>query len=67
MVISVFEIVCGMYYPVCGMMYTRDILPIGKSSPCIGGSGFPHYLDCPITNMSSVLLNENIFPFLEYH
>ena len=31
----------GMFYPVCGMMHTKEpLLLIGKSSPC-GGSGFP--------------------------
>ena len=32
---------CGMCYPVCGMMHIKkNLLLIGKSSPC-GGSGFP--------------------------
>ena len=32
----------GMYYPVCGMVHIKDrLLPIRKSSPCSGGSGFP--------------------------
>ena len=31
----------GMYYPVCGMVHIKEsLLLIGKSSPCISGSGF---------------------------
>ena len=31
-----------MYHSVCGMVHIKDpLLLIEKSSPCIGGSGFP--------------------------
>ena len=33
--------ICGMCYPVCGIMYIKEpLLLIGKSSPC-SNSGFP--------------------------
>ena len=33
---------CGMYYPVCGMVYIKEpLLLIGKSRQCSDGSGFP--------------------------
>ena len=33
--------VCGLCYPLCGMMHIKEpLVLIGKSSPC-GGSGFP--------------------------
>ena len=32
---------CGMWYPVCGMVYIKEpLLLIRKSSSCSGGSGF---------------------------
>ena len=35
----------GKCYPACGMVYIKDpLLLTGKSSPCSGGSGFPHSL-----------------------
>ena len=33
---------CGMCYPVCGKVHIKEsLLPVRKSNPCSGGSGFP--------------------------
>ena len=47
---------CGMYYPVCGMVYIKEpLLLIGKSNLC-GGSGFPLSLSVwYFTNMSDAI------------
>ena len=69
--------VCGMCYPVCGMMHIKEpLLLIGKSSPC-GGSGFPLSLSewsfticlTPYkrkSNVLSVSLNKTFPSFLPY-
>ena len=38
----------GMCYPVCGMVNIKELLPIGKRSPCSGGSRFPLSLSHPL-------------------
>ena len=40
---------CGMCYPVCGMVHIKEpLLLIGKSGPCIGGSGFQGPINPPL-------------------
>ena len=31
---------CGMYYPACGVVHIKFLLPVEKNILCSGGSGF---------------------------
>ena len=53
---------CGMCCPVCGIVHIKEpLLPIGKSSPSSGGSGFSLSLSGPLPYLLRTSFIE-IFP-----
>ena len=58
---------CGIYCPVCGMMYVNNnLLLIEKCSPRSDDSGFPLSLsDYPLPHTTMYIVNKNILSVIK--